>query len=112
MDLNKHLVTYDASRPLHNSGFAVVANGDHFGSTSNVSFEQRQQIERNRQLVASYQRSSLGNAHGVVRARPIVRGVINRKNIPQRPGRQQFNTVSSAPRHFSEPTARAYNPYA
>lgn len=112
MDLNKHLVGYDNTRPFHNNGLAIVANGNHFGSTSDISFDQRQQIERNRQLIASYQRSSLGNLRGSLRAKPVVRPVLGRRNIPQRPSLQQHNSISSVPRHFKEPPARNYNPFS
>lgn len=112
MDLNKHLVAFDASKPFHNSGFAEVANGDHFGSTSNISFDQRLQIDRNRQIIASYQRSTLGNAHESQRASQVVRRGVSRISMPQRPSLQQRNSFSSAPRHFKEPSTRRFDPYA
>lgn len=112
MDLNKHLVEYDNTKLFHNSGFAVVANANHFGSTSDTSFDQRQQIERNRQLVASYQRSTLGNSHSVLRAKPVVRRVIRRSCMPQRPSLQLHNSISSVQRHFKEPPTRNYNPFS
>ena len=112
MNLNNHIVANDISKPFHNSGFAEVANGDHFGSTSNISFDQRLQIDRNRQIIASYQRSTLGNTYGAQRVKPVIRHGVNRVNMPQRPSLQQRNSYGSAPRHFKEPSARRFDPYA
>jgi len=112
MDLNNHIVANDTGKSFHNSGFAEVANGNHFGSTSNVSFDQRLQIDRNRQIIASYQRSTLGNAHGSLKAKQAVRRGVSRISMPQRPVLQQRNSFSSAPRYFREPAARRFDPYA
>lgn len=111
MDLNKHIVTNSDNKPFHNSGFAVIANGDRLGSTSSVSFSQRQQIERSRQRVAGYQHSALGSTYGVLRAKPAARRVLNRNVRSSKPSLQQRNSIGLAPRHFKEPAARAYNPY-
>lgn len=112
MDLNKHIVTNDTSKPFHSSGFAKVANSDHFGATSNVSFDQRQQIERNRQLVTGYQRSTIGESYGVLRAKPVSKQAIVRKGTPIRPTIQQRNSIAVAPRQFRESSSRRYDPYA
>ena len=84
MDLNKHIVTNSTSKPFHSSGFAEVANGNHFGAVSKTSFEQRRQIDRNRQAIQGYQRSAIGNAYGVLRAKPapVVRRVTTGRSTP------------------------------
>jgi len=115
MDLNKHIITNENSNPLHSSGFAIVASGDKLGVTSAVSFNQRQQIDRNRRVVDGYQRSTLGNAYGVLRVKPVAdKEDLTRKNlkVPKRPTLQQHNAASPAVRQFTEPTPRGYNPYA
>ncbi len=105
MDLNKHIVTNDTGKPLHSNGYARVANGDRIGAAANVSFNQRQQIERNRQLVDGYHRSSIGNAYGVLRAKPAVaKDTTGRTSMRQRPSLQQHNSLDSKP--------QGYNPYA
>jgi hypothetical protein len=78
MDLNKHIITNNTSKPFHSNGFADAANGNHFGATTSVSFEQRRQIDRNRQAIQNYQRSAVGSAYGVLRAKPapVVRRVV------------------------------------
>jgi hypothetical protein len=83
MDLNKHIVTNNTVKPFHSNGFAEAANGNHFGATTSMSFEQRRQIDRNRQAVAGYQRSSIGNAYGTLRARPVAaRPVVIGRSVP------------------------------
>ena len=113
LDMNKHVFKNDSSKPFHSSVFAEVANSDQLGSTSNISFSQRQQIETNRQLVDGYQRSAVGSAYGVLRAKPTDRIQSSHIRIPQRPTLQQHNIkTNSSSRHFSEPQARPYNPYS
>jgi hypothetical protein len=84
MDLNKHIVTNDTTKPFHSNGFAEAVNGNHFGATTSMSYEQRRQIDRNRQTIGNYQRSSIGNAYGTLRARPAARQVIISRSVPQR----------------------------
>ncbi len=79
MDLNKHIVANDTGKPFHSSGFAEAANGNHFGATTSMSFEQRRQIDQNRQAVAGYQRSAIGGLYGVQRARPAPKIVVVRR---------------------------------
>ena len=43
-----------ASQPFHSSGYAQVAHGNHIGSTNPQSFQQRNNIEGNRQAVRGY----------------------------------------------------------
>ena len=98
MDLNKHIVTNNTNKPFHSSGFAEAANGNHFGAVSKTSFEQRRQIDRNRQAIQNYQRSAVGNAYGVLRAKPapVVRHIVIGRSAPR---------VAPAP-------LRRYNPFA
>lgn len=112
MDLNKHIVTNDDKKPFHSSGFAFVANVDRVGAVANTSFDQRQQIDRNRQTIAGYQRSSVGSAYSVLRAKPATRIDMNRNNLGRSPSLQRHNSLAPAPRQFSEPSARTYNPYS
>ncbi|HZJ34546.1 MAG TPA: hypothetical protein VFD55_00845 [Candidatus Angelobacter sp.] len=107
MDLNKHIVTNDTGKPFHSNGYARVMNGDRIGAAGNVSFEQRQQIERNRRLIDGYHRSSIGNAYGVLRAKSVVKdttNLVDSTNTSQRPSLQQHNSLDSKP--------QGYNPYA
>lgn len=115
MDLNKHIVTDKNNSTFHSSGFARVAGGDRIGSTSTVSFNQRLQIDKNRQLVNGYERSAIANSRGVLRAKTFNRDAA-KSNIRGFADRslQQSNSAgsSSIPHHFSEPTSRGYNPYS
>ena len=95
MDLNKHIVKSDNDSPLHSSGYAQIASGDRIGSTSSMSFEQRLQIERNRQVVGGYNRSAIGRSYGVLRAKAVSNEVGRRGVLPP-----------------PQPTVRKYDPYA
>jgi len=112
MDLNKHIVKNDDNKPFHSNGYANVASGDRLGSTDNISFNQRQQIEYNRRVVGGYNRSAIGSAYGALRAKPVTKDMIGRTSMRQRPSLQQHNNLNVGPRHFSEPMPRKYNPYA
>ena len=110
MDLNKHIVTNDTSKPFHSNGFARVVNGDRLGASGSISFEQRQLLERNRKLVAGYRSSSLGNTYGVLRAKtvaptPTDNDATNRTNPSERPTLQQHNSIGNN-------TPQGYNPYS
>jgi hypothetical protein len=73
MDMNKHIVSEDKNKPWHSHGYARVASGNQLGSSSSISFDRRQQIENNRQVVLGYNRSSIGNGYSVApRTRPVV----------------------------------------
>jgi hypothetical protein len=111
MDLNKHIVTNDTSKPFHSSGLARVANGDHVGSTSNVSFNQRQHIECNRRLVYGYNRSVLGGAYGLFRSNFVKNSSLRRATSEG--DNQTPSSLGSAPRSQSSPEtpARNYDPY-
>lgn len=73
MDLNKYIVKNDGNRPFHSSGYARVANGDNVGSTSDITFNQRLEIDHNRRLVGSYKRSLIGSATVIPRIRSVSR---------------------------------------
>lgn len=97
MDLNKHIVTNSTSKPFHSNGFADAANGNHFGAVSKTSFEQRRQIDRNRQAIQNYQRSSIGSTYGVLRVKPapVVRHIVISRRAP----------------HIAPAPPRRYNPF-
>ena len=112
MDLNKHIVKIDNNKPVHSHGFAEVASGDRVGSTSNTSFEQRQLIDLNRQLVENYGRSTIGGSYSVVRAKKATDAeIINRTARPQRSS-QRPSKLDTGPTRFIEPPTRNYNPYS
>lgn len=111
MDLNKHTVAPGPNiSPFHSNGIARVANGNQIGATANVnaSFNQRLQTNGSRQFIRSYQNSTIGNAHGVLGAKPVARGITSRLLVPVRLSSSQ----RSAGRQFSEPKTRGYNPYS
>jgi hypothetical protein len=114
MDLNKHIVQNDDGKsPYHSHGYAKVANGERFGATSTVSFEQRLKMEQSRQTVDGYHRSNIGRSYGVLRAKSIGVDKLDRSKISTRPTKQEFNSRPvSGPRRFTEPSAPRYNPYA
>lgn len=100
MDLNKHIVTDDDNKPFHSNGYARVAVGNRVGATSAESFSQRQQMERNRRLIYGYNRSAIGNAYGVLRAKPVISNNIINKVSTQSLQRQ------------NNPPSRHYDPFA
>lgn len=105
MDLNKHIVTNDTNKPFHSNGYAQIAVGNRVGSTGNISFAKRQEIDRNRKLIYGYNRSAIGNAYGVLRAKPAsTNNVINRTTGPSL---QQHNSQNSAQR-----PPQNYDPFA
>lgn len=110
IDLNKHIITNDSHSLFHTSGYAQVANGSTIGAVNSQTFQQRQQIEQNRQIVGSYSRSTMGQSYAAMRARPVLSreatrpGVQSRGIIPQR-------SIGVGQPHFSEPRGRVYNPY-
>ena len=111
MDLNKHIVKNDNNKPFHSNGFAQIANGNRVGSVDNTSFSQRQQIENNRRLVYSYNRSVIGNPRGISRPRPVVSNQSN-VTIGSSPQQRSSLPVLRPIPHFSEPPTRGYNPFA
>ena len=132
MDLNKHIFHSDNKKPLHSNGYAEIANGSHFGATSNTTYEQRKLIDHNRQSVASYRNSTIGNESGQVRSysgmgninrssRNISRsqlqqlkqsGILSRSQFQQLQQTQQRGSNFIVPtRQFQEPNSRSYNPY-
>lgn len=109
MDLNNHVVKSSDGSPFHSNGFAVVASGGNIGSTTCVSFDQRQQIDGNRQVIGNYQQSVIGNTHNIMRANPVRSGV-NRGVTYQSPTLRQ--NPNNSPRQFREPVPRPYNPFS
>ncbi|HPF31006.1 MAG TPA: hypothetical protein PLO25_01710 [Candidatus Saccharibacteria bacterium] len=108
--MNKHIVN-DGEKPFHSNGYARVANGNNFGSTSYISFSKRKQIEDNRRLIYGYNRSAIGSISNFS-LRPIsndkkdtnqfkTNGINNKL--------QQFNSVRT---QIPRPPLRKYNPYS
>jgi hypothetical protein len=102
LDMNKHIVKTDDSKPFHTSGYATVANRDRVGSVSTLSFERRQQIEQNRQRVGNYRQSVIGSSYSSLRPKTVAGAdVTNRAAIMQSPR----NSVPA-------PKPQSYNPYS
>ncbi len=111
MDMNSHIVKPDDNKPFHSNGYAEIANANQIGSTSSLTFERRQSIESNRQVIGSYKRSSIGTTYSVMRAKPVAEKAMSRNIIRQRSALPQRN-MSPTTRRFSEPSGRTFNPYA
>ena len=109
MDLNKHIVT-DDNQHFHSSGIARVANGNRIGSVSTISFEKRQQIEKNRQKIGSYNRSVIGNYRSVPRTDLKADNPI--KDIKKTSDSLQKHNSIIKPRRFSDSPPRGYNPFS
>jgi hypothetical protein len=112
MDLNNHIAKNDNNKPFHSNGFAQIAVGNRVGSDGNVSFNQRQQIDRNRRLVYGYNRSVIGSTYGVMRSKPISDD--SSKTISTSPKQRSGGDIAIkpiAPRRFNEPPTRGYHPY-
>jgi len=111
IDLNKHIVPDDKSL-FHSHGFAKLANGEQIGSSANISFNERLTIENNRQLIGGYNKSAIGNTYSAVRPKTVdgPNGVAKRGQLilPQ----NRVNRLNIAPRKFTEPSARTYNPFS
>lgn len=117
MDLNKHIVSDNTGKPFHSSGIARINRGDRLGVDTNVSFNQRQQINGNRQLINDYHSSVIGSTRSVLAARPVSPEAIDsRLRVPARqplkPPRSTTQGITIPPRSFNEPNARGYNPYS
>lgn len=112
MDLNKHIATDNINRPFHSNGYAQVAVGNRVGSVGNISFNQRQQIDRNRRIVYGYNRSAIGNSitYGAMRAKSVL--PVN-NGIKVDSALQRHNSTNgTTPRTPNGPTHQSYNPYA
>lgn len=117
MDLNKHIVSDNTGKPFHSSGIARINRGDRLGVDTNVSFNQRQQINGNRRLINDYHSSAIGSTRSVLAARPVSpEAVASRLRVPVRqPLQGPRNTtqgITIPPRSFNEPQTRGYNPYS
>lgn len=110
IDLNKYVVNAEPGKPLHTSGYAEVANAGHVGAVSSTSFNDRQRTEQSRQSVGSYNRSIVGQAYGVQRAKAVAPGNANRTSQRPRSGLGAPNATPTS--GFSEPSGRVYNPFA
>lgn len=112
MDLNKHVISNNASRTLHSNSFAVAVNGNRIGATGNISFNRRQHIEQNRQNIDSYHQSNIGMERGIPRAISVDADKIEYKNVTKRSSLQQNNSLNIPPPRFREPSSRGYNPFS
>lgn len=111
MDLNKHIVPDDKS-PFHSHGLAKLAHGDQIGSSANVSFNERIKIENNRQLVGGYNKSAIGNTYGTIRPKTVDKPNESLKRSQLATPQHRTNRLNVAPRKFTEPPARNYNPFS
>ena len=132
MDLSKHVITNNNRNSIHSNEFAVIANGNRFGSTSDVTFGQRKKIDQNRQTVGIYHRSSIGNSYGDNRAMTVdsnidrrtktlsktqiqqlrQSGILSKSQLQQfQNSQQRSNSFIATPRQSQELIPRSYNPY-
>lgn len=103
-----------AQTPLHSSAYAKVAQGDLLGSTNGQTFQQRQEMHRNRQEVRHYGASMLAQGH--MREETQMQQGGNPSQRPARlgvPARRPGGVVPNLPprQAFREPPGRGYNPY-
>jgi len=112
MDLNKHIVNDNSSKPFHSNGFARIANGNRIGSVASTSFNQRRQVDDNRRMVGVYSRSAIGNMHGVIRARTVSRQAIKLKRVNRASTLQRHNSTGRINLTVNVPAKKTYDPYA
>lgn len=116
LDINQHIVKNDDNKPLHSSGFAVVANGNHIGSTDSTSFSDRQKIEASRQFIQNYKSSLLANRREAAKNVKVFKRDDDNLRVPDRSDRQGYNnrldSTKRSPYGFVEPKPRTYNPFA
>lgn len=104
---------------FHTHGHAKAAQGASIGAAAAAStFESRQQLAKQRQVVAGYNRSTIGSSYGVQRAKQVQPGGSNSGRGAGRSAigsnvRQAHNAKPSvAMVRFTNPQSRGYNPYA
>ena len=114
--MNMSRITGEPEKPFHSSAYAEVASGDSMGSTSSQSFNQRTQIDRDRQAVRKYRDSHVGRA---LPSRSISSFMPVNGSEPEAATRQQQNTIAQPiapavpPRTvFKEPSGRTHNPFS
>lgn len=119
MQLGKYIGNDISKDDTHSNGLAP-------GTASSQSFDERQDIEKNRQAIASYRFSRLAQNYAprgeYVRSKPRAF-----KKIERKPTRQEVNAREGAPhlgagplktehvqprQRFQEPSRPTYNPYA
>lgn len=83
------------AKPFHSNGYAEAANGGSMGAVSSQSFQQRQQIEKNRRAIGRY------GASYVAQGNHLQSELRKRLESPQE---QQDDTTD--PRHRHKPTNR------
>lgn len=118
------------SGKIHSSGVAHAANPETFGATSAESFEQRRQIDKNRQIIKPFSDSAVTRDYREQHKFQVIdapkqteteateaqygqnRQITGSRSEPTKPTRQSFNASSVPPRTFREPPSRGYNPYS
>ncbi|MEP7204884.1 MAG: hypothetical protein ABI716_01675 [Candidatus Saccharibacteria bacterium] len=108
IDLNKYIVDPEPGKPFHSNGYAKVANGGRIGSVSTTSFNDRQRIEQGRRAIGSYNRSIVGQAYGVQRAKMVTPGGATQTTVA--PQANNVSPLAAAKRGFKEPSGRLHNP--
>lgn len=96
----------DTPKPFHSSGYARVSRGDTIGSAVQQTFGERVHMERNRQAVARYGNSMMGQGY-------IHRDITPRSGGYDRArGAQQAGRPTGVPPRgtFREPPVR-HNPF-
>lgn len=90
---------------FHSNSYASIVDGNRIGSTSHISFNKRQKIENNRNVVMGYNRSAIGvgyNYRSVSRSSSSVR---DRNSESPRIHRSVNAPIQS------KPTTRKYDPF-
>jgi len=123
----------DAHKPFHSSGYAEAANGSSMGAASAESFQKRQRMEQNRQIIQSYRDSHIARGSDFrqelnrrLNSTDVNTNATDDPHHKRKFNRQAFNAgggASEAPtppsakvtppprRSFSEPPSRGYNPF-
>jgi len=111
MDLNKHIVSDDKS-PFHSHGLAKLARGEQIGSTANISFNERLELENNRRVIGGYNKSSIGSAYSAIKPKTVDKVDESLKRSQLIMPQSRTNKLNVQPRKFTEPSIRNYNPFS
>ena len=102
----------------HSSGLAKPTNNQSFGSASSESFESRQSVERNRNIISSYRQSGIVNRREKPRIKPSATTTNQSSGLAMDavvPTNRNMHTttpqVSKPTYSFREPPSRGYDPY-
>lgn len=105
MDSSKNNTNSENIDFFHSNDFAKIQNGKRFGSISTMTFLQRLEIEKNRQLIYGYQRSKVVNSHRNFRHQVVQS---NDKKVKEVASLRQTSTRQTQ----SRVPIRKYNPYS